>query len=102
MISMVTRVELEGGVYRDAGDSPLLRARLDLLLGELDALPFDAAEAAAYGRIVARRGYSRAKVLDRMIAAQAIVAGATLITLNPRDFRGIDELMLLAWPATQT
>ncbi|HZF93970.1 MAG TPA: PIN domain-containing protein [Allosphingosinicella sp.] len=79
-----------------------MRTRLDLLLGELNALPFDAAEAAAYGRIVERRGYSRAKVLDRMIAAQAIVAGATLITLNPGDFRGIDELVLVPWSATQT
>ncbi|HAJ03147.1 MAG TPA: VapC toxin family PIN domain ribonuclease, partial [Brevundimonas sp.] len=34
---------------------------------------------------------------DRMIAAQAIVAGATLATLNPADFRDIPGLSLLEW-----
>jgi predicted nucleic acid-binding protein len=75
----------------------LKRARLDLLLRNFDELPFTAAEAAVYGRIVEQCGYSRGKVLDRMIAAQAIVAGATLITLNSRDFTGIDGLSLEDW-----
>jgi predicted nucleic acid-binding protein len=34
-----------------------------------------------------------------MIAATAIVAGATLITMNAQDFRGIDGLRLEAWPS---
>jgi tRNA(fMet)-specific endonuclease VapC len=99
MISVVTRVELEGGVYRDSAEARLLRERLDLLLEQLTELPFTAAEASAYGRIVERLGYSRAKVLDRMIAAQAMIAGATLITLNPRDFRNIPDLLVEDWSA---
>jgi predicted nucleic acid-binding protein len=32
-----------------------------------------------------------------MIAATALVAGATLVTSNPRDFADIAELKLEAW-----
>ena len=42
-------------------------------------------------------GFSRRKVLDRMIAAQAITYGATLVTRNGDDFRDILGLRLLEW-----
>jgi tRNA(fMet)-specific endonuclease VapC len=42
-------------------------------------------------------GYSRRKVLDRMIAAQALVDEATLVTRNGDDFRDIPGLTLLEW-----
>ena len=32
-----------------------------------------------------------------MIAAQALVLQATLVTLNPADFSDIPDLKLLAW-----
>ena len=38
-----------------------------------------------YGTIVASAGYSWRKLLDRMIAAQALVHRATLVTFNPGD-----------------
>jgi len=47
--------------------------------------------------IVASAGYSRRKLLDRMIAAQALVHRATLITFNPDDFADVPNLSLLAW-----
>ena len=48
--------------------------------------------------IVAERvGYSRRKLLDRMIAAQAIVHRATVVTMNPDDFADIPGLDVLAW-----
>jgi tRNA(fMet)-specific endonuclease VapC len=97
VISVVTRVELEGGIYRNSVGTSSLRARLDLILEDLDELPFTSVEAIAYGRIVERCGYSRPKLIDRMIAATAIVADATLITLNPRDFRDIPGLMIEDW-----
>ncbi|HVL77740.1 MAG TPA: PIN domain-containing protein [Sphingomicrobium sp.] len=97
VLSSVTRVELEGGVYRDPALTLILRPRVDLLLEELEELPFTASEAAVYGGIVEQCGYSRAKLVDRMIAATAIVASATLITLNPRDFRDIPGLAIEDW-----
>ena len=97
LMSIVTRVELEGGVYRDPTDAPLRRARLDAVLSAIPTLAFDDAAADAYRTIVERVGYSRRKLLDRMIAAQALVHRATVVTMNPDDFADIPGLDVLAW-----
>jgi tRNA(fMet)-specific endonuclease VapC len=97
VISIVTRVELEGGVYRNSAETSALRIRLDVMLLDFEELPFTTAEAVAYGRIVEQCGFSRAKIPDRMIAATAIVAQAILVTLNPRDFRDIPGLTIEDW-----
>lgn len=96
-VSVVTRIELEGGVYRDPERAASRRAKLDVLLSALTVLPFDTASADVYRDIVAALGFSRRKTLDRMIAAQAIVNGATLVTLNAADFVDIPRLELIAW-----
>ena len=97
LMSIVTRVELEGGAYREREHAAVRRARLDTLLSAIPALAFDDASADAYGSIVAHAGYSRRKLLDRMIAAQALVHRAILVTLNEDDFRDIPELQVEAW-----
>ena len=96
-LSIVTRIELEGGVYRDPAKAAARRVRLDTFLSGLTVLPFEAAAADKYREILASRGFSRRKILDRMIAAQALVHDATLVTLNPGDFSDIPDLKLLAW-----
>jgi tRNA(fMet)-specific endonuclease VapC len=95
-LSAITRVELDGGVHVNARNATIRQRRLDKLLAGTPTLDFGKAEAVAYGQIVAQIGYSRRKVIDRMIAAQAIVIGATLVTLNPDDFSDIPDLNLLA------
>jgi tRNA(fMet)-specific endonuclease VapC len=97
MISVVTRVELEGGVHREPVHAAVRRARLDVMLSALPCLAFDDEAAARYGAIVAHAGYSRRKLLDRMIAAQALVHGATLITFNAGDYSDIPSLKLSSW-----
>lgn len=97
LMSIVTRVELEGGVYRDPSNAALRRARLDAMLAAIPAIAFDDAAAAAYDAIVAHAGYSRRKLLDRMIAAQALVHRATVVTLNAGDYADIPNLSLLPW-----
>lgn len=99
LISVISRVELEGGVYREPARSALLRQRLDTMLAGLDQLDFQDEQAVAYGQIVAALGYSRRQVAGRMIAAQAIVAQAMLVTLNPRDFAEIPGLTVEDWSA---
>ena len=94
-ISIVTLVELEAGAAND----PLRTKLLERLLQTIPTLPFDRAEAVAYGRIIAQSGHDRRTVLDRMIAAQAICAGRTLITINGRDFSRIEGLELEVWAA---
>ena len=97
LMSIISRVELEGGVYRDPSMIGVRRARLAALLLSIPALNFDEAEAQAYRAIVEAAGYSRRKVLDRMIAAQALAHQATLATQNGADFRDVPGLKLLEW-----
>jgi tRNA(fMet)-specific endonuclease VapC len=97
LLSIITRVELEGGVYREPDKSARRRARLDVILAALPVVDFDASAADAYRTIVTTAGYSRRKLLDRMIAAQAIVHQATLITQNAADFRDCAGLSMLEW-----
>jgi tRNA(fMet)-specific endonuclease VapC len=96
-MSIVTRVELEGGVYREAAFAPVRRARLDVMLQAIPAIAFDDTAAKAYSQIVAANGYSGRKILDRMIAAQALVLQATVVTLNPSDFSDVPGLAVVAW-----
>jgi tRNA(fMet)-specific endonuclease VapC len=96
-MSIITRVELEGGVMRDPHNTGVRRTRLDRMFRVIPVLPFEAADADAYRTIVEISGYSRPKILDRMIAAQALVHRATLITRNAADFADIPGLTLEAW-----
>lgn len=97
LMSVVTRVELERGVHREPAHAAVRRARLDAMLAAIPALAFDDAAADAYAAIVARAGDSRRKLLDRMIAAQALVHRATLVTLNAGDFADVAGLQLDGW-----
>ena len=97
LLSIVTRVELEGGVYREPAHAAVRRVRLDAMLAAIPTLAFDDAAADAYGAIVAHAGYSRRKLLDRMIAAQALVHRAALVTLNASDFTDVAGLQVIAW-----
>jgi tRNA(fMet)-specific endonuclease VapC len=99
LISIVTPVELDGAVYREPAQAPIRRARLDAMLSAIPALAFDDLAAKTYGAIVASAGYSRRKLLDRIIAAQDLVHQATLVTFNPDDFSDVPGLSSLVWPS---
>jgi|GEM_PF-1643955 len=58
---------------------------------------FGAEDVLAYRAIIDALGFSRPKLLDRMIAAQALAASAELATCNPRYFRDIPGLRLEDW-----
>ncbi len=98
-ISAVTKVELEGGVYASREMTAQRRIRLDALLGAMEVIDFNSAMAAIYGQIVKQSGFSRRKIIDRMIAATALVTGMTLITANGENFADIDGLKLEVWTA---
>ena len=98
-ISIVTQVELDGGVYSKPQFTAARRASLDVLMQTLIVLPFDDDALNAYRGIVAARGFVRQRILDRMIAATALVFGLPLITTNGSDFRDVPGLDLKVWPA---
>jgi tRNA(fMet)-specific endonuclease VapC len=97
LLSIISRVELEGGVFRDPKLASVRRAELDIVLAALTVLQFDEACVTAYGSIVSAAGYSRRKLLDRMIAAQALVHDLTLVTMNASDFSDVPKLKLVGW-----
>lgn len=97
-LSVVSQVEMEGGVYAKPRFTAERRLTLDTLLEAVTVLPFDEHTALAYRRIVAATGYSRRKIADRMIAATAIVHSLTLVTMNASDFSGIPSLEFTVWP----
>lgn len=98
-ISIVTHVELEGGVYAKPHLAQDRRASLDVLLETMTVLPFEAETLRAYSAIVETCGYVRTRVLDRMIAATALVHGLPLITANVADLRDVPGLRIEAWPS---
>ena len=98
-ISAITQVELEGGVYANPDISTPRRRALDALLRRLTVVDFNSEMAEIYGQIVAKSGFNRRKILDRMIAATAMKQGFILITTNGEDFADIDGLKLEIWQA---
>lgn len=97
-ISVVTHVELEGGVFRKPDLAAERRVSLDLLLQSLTVLAFEDECLKAYRGIVETSGFVRQRILDRMIAATALVHGLPLITCNGNDFRDVPGLELQVWP----
>lgn len=97
VLSFVTRIELEGGVYRDPARAFQRRALLDRLLQRFQIVPLTEKDAASYGRIIADSGFDRRRILDRLIAAQAVTRNASLVTANTDDFANIPGLHLIPW-----
>jgi tRNA(fMet)-specific endonuclease VapC len=77
------------------------RMRLHAMVASFQWLPFQHDAAAEYGRLITNLGFSRTRILDRMIAAQAIVLDATLVTMHGPDFNDIPGLKLEIWPSPE-
>lgn len=98
-LSIISRVELTPGIYSDGQHNHSRASRLESFLQEVELLPFSDAEADAYEEIIAKGGFSRRLVIDRMIAATALANDLSLATFNPRDFRNIPGLTVEDWSA---
>jgi len=79
-----------------AGQDARLRENIDLCRQNLDILPFHRASAEAYGALFEAVAPKR-RILDRMVAAQALEAGLTLVTLTPEIFEDIRGLTVVSW-----
>jgi tRNA(fMet)-specific endonuclease VapC len=97
LLSALSIVELQRGIYIDPAFTALRQVRLEVLLDTIPVLAFDSAAAHAYGRIIAQCGWVRGRDFDRMIAAHALRVGAVLATANEVDFRDIPGLTIENW-----
>lgn len=94
-VSAITAAELRVG-NRGSQDPVRDAKRVDTFLAALPVLPFDTEAAIAYAGMVRAIGMRRGS-FDRLIAAQALVARATLVTNNERDFADIPGLATENW-----
>lgn len=100
-ISTITLAELSVGplVAATAEERAFRQAHLQQAEADFEPLPFDAGAARAFGQVAAalRRSGRKttARAYDAMIAAVAISNGLPLYTANPRDFAGIDGLVIV-------
>jgi predicted nucleic acid-binding protein len=96
-LSVLSVVELESGIHARPELAGPRRLAVDALLAQLTTIDFDRNMAIIYGRIVSQAGFSRRKVIDRMIAATALQHDLRLITCNPADFQDVPGLVVEAW-----
>jgi tRNA(fMet)-specific endonuclease VapC len=99
LLSALSLAELQRGLFKSPEFTALRQARLLMLLRGIPVLPFDAAAAETYGRIIAEYGWVKGRDFDRMIAAHAISTGSILVTNNVADFRDISALTVENWMA---
>lgn len=95
-ISAISLGETLAGAAGVEKDSRLAE-NIALITENIDILPFDRAATAAYGRLMRKLDPKRRRVLDRMIAAQALDLGLTLIAANNDDFDDIPGLVVEKW-----
>ncbi|MGH9230428.1 MAG: type II toxin-antitoxin system VapC family toxin [Acidimicrobiales bacterium] len=108
LITTVTLAELSVGALVAASDRERAarQARLQQTEAAFDPLPFDAQAARAFGAVAASlRASGRksaARAFDAMIAATALAKGLPVYTCDPRDFEGIDGILVRAIPHPDT
>jgi hypothetical protein len=99
----ITLAEIRYGIERlpDGRRKELVRTAADEVFTAFEGqlLPFDAAAAAQYARVVSGRDSAGAPIdgFDAQIAAICRVHGATLATRNLRDFQGTGIEVIDPW-----
>ena len=97
-IPSVVLYEIEVGIAQS--NQPLKRrSQLDELLATITILPFDstAAKRAAGVTTALRKSGIAIGPMDNLIAATALVHGATLVTHNTKEFHRVHGLDLADW-----
>jgi len=97
--SIIVAAELRYGASKKG--SPRLSAQLDVVLGALEVLPFEAPADAAYGLLRTRLERAGTPIggNDLLIAAQALTLGYTIVSDNEREFARVEDLPRQNWLA---
>ncbi|MDO5495713.1 MAG: type II toxin-antitoxin system VapC family toxin [bacterium] len=98
-VSAITMAELAAGpaATEDLAERARRQDRLQRAEAVFESVPFGVGPARAYGRIyaavVAAGRRPRGRLADLLIAATALSEGVPLLTRNPSDFSGLEELI---------
>lgn len=98
-VCAITMAELAAGpaASMDAAERACRQDRLQRAEAAFEAIPFGSDAARAYGRVhaavVAAGRQPRRRFADLLIAATAVAEGLPLVTRNPQDFAGLEELV---------
>jgi tRNA(fMet)-specific endonuclease VapC len=95
-ISAISLAETLAGTAAAPSDERLAE-NVALIAENMDVLPFDRGAADAYGAVLRKLDPKRRRTLDRMIAAQALDLGLTLVAANTEDFDDIPGLTIEKW-----
>lgn len=98
-VSAITMAELGAGpaATTDPAERARRQDRLQRAEAAFEAIPFGSEAARAYTRVyaavVAIGRQPRSRFADLLIAATAVAEELPLITRNPNDFQGLDDLV---------
>jgi predicted nucleic acid-binding protein len=99
-IAAITLAELVAGVHatKNPNERAARQDRLQRVQATLEALPFDADAARAYGRVFAAitgagRKARGKRAMDLLIAATALSVGLPVYTRNIGDFSGLEGVV---------
>lgn len=100
-VSTITMAELAAGptASTDPAESARRQDRLQRAEAAFEAIPFGSDAARAYGRVhsavVAAGRRPRRRFADLLIAATAIAENLPVVTRNPDDFAGLEDLLVV-------
>ena len=98
-VSAITMAELAAGpaATDDVAERARRQERLQRAEAAFEAIPFGSGAARAYGRVhsavLASGRQPRRRFADLLIASTAVAEGLPVVTRNPQDFVGLDELV---------
>ena len=97
--SNICVAEIFEGIYREKNENISRKKEFfEILLKSFEVLDFDKEQAEIAGRVRAKLSSTGKLIgdLDILIAASAISLGAILLTYNPKHFKRIDNLQVVA------
>jgi predicted nucleic acid-binding protein len=100
-VSAITMAELAAGpvATQDLAERARRQDRLQRAEAVFEPIPFGSEAARAYGRVhtaVAAAGRQpRRRFADLLIASIAVAEGLPLLTRNPDDFAGLDQILVV-------
>lgn len=97
VMSVVTYAELRAGLEIQTTNRAQDEHVLSMLVSRIPVVPFTESDAERFGVLrAAVRDRSR-NAMDRLIAAQAVNSGVTLVTNNEADFKDYPGLVIENW-----